>query len=375
MKPKSYCRFIRINGRLEASPRFNKKSDAEKWYHEMRRKKQFQRDGLIIEMKNDSTLFIDYAREWMKKRIQSYPMATWKGDEQRLRDYILPHFSELPISSITGPQVRTMLLKISEPGFLDGEPKDFSISPATRTRVKALLSAIFGDALNEDPPAVNFNPVLGIKFKEKRRGQKKPKHLSNSDQCLQFLDAAKEIGSTHYLIACLFLMSGLRKQELIALRWKSFDAKNHSLTVSEKYEQASNSIKLGTKAGEDSERTIPISSQLTLVLKESHKRSKHKGPSDFIVSRPDGEFFIARDINRMVDAIRTSSKLDVNVHGLRHTFGREFAGNTGNLKALQAILGHSSSATTDIYSELAGDRIKGFGEAVTYGNGVKQSTK
>ncbi len=68
----------------------------------------------------------------------------------------------------------------------------------------------------------------------------------------------------------------------------------------------------------------------------------------------------------MVEEVREKAKLDISPHGLRHTFGREFAQNTGNIKALQAILGHSSSSTTDIYSELAGDRIKGFGEAVTY---------
>lgn len=56
----------------------------------------------------------------------------------------------------------------------------------------------------------------------------------------------------------------------------------------------------------------------------------------------------------------------MSVHGLRHSYGREFAARSGNLKALQAILGHSSSQTTDLYSDLAGDRIKEFGNVVTF---------
>jgi integrase len=369
---KYYRRFIRINGELHTSPRFNKKSDAETWYHEKRKKKQFLRDGIIIDEKDDSLRFIDYARTWLEKRMTEYPQSTWKGDEQRLRDYILPLMSEISITSITTSQVRSLLMKISEPGFLESEKPTFQISTSTRTRVKALLSVMFSDALNEDPPIVSINPVLGIKFKERRKGTKKPRHLGSADECLKFLSAAKEIGSIHFLVGSIFLMSGVRKQELIAMKWKSFDARNQTLSLSEKYEQTSNSIKSGTKAGEDVSRKVPISSQLADVLKEYKKTTKHKGPDDFIVARADGRYFGARDINRIIETVREKAKLDISPHGLRHTFGREFVLNTGNLKALQAILGHASSKTTDIYSDLTDDRLKGFHEAVTFQKGVKE---
>ena len=368
-KKQSYRRFIRVGLRLEASPEFARKSDAEKWYEEMKRKKQFLRDGIIIEEKSDAVLFMDYAREWMIKRMKNYPASTWKSDEQRLRVYILPHLSEFPISSIKGTQIRNVLIRISEPNFVK---QGLTISPATMTRVKALMSAIFGDALNEDPPLVNFNPVTGIRLKDKRRGVKKPRHLANAEQCLKFIECANEIGKLEWVVASIFLMSGLRKQELIALRWKSFDAKAHSLTVSEKYEQTTNTIKIGTKAGEDSIRTVPISSVLTQALLSYQKETSYPAPDDFIVCRADGRFLGARDINRLIEEIRKKAGLDISPHGLRHTFGREFAQNTGNIKALQSILGHSSSSTTDLYSDLSGERTRGFGEAVSFGNGVKQ---
>ena len=366
---KTYRRFIKVNGRLIASPQFARKADAEEWYHQMRRKKQFLKDGIILDEKDDSVRFMDYAREWMLKRIASYPASTANADEQRLRVYVLPFLSEYPISSIAGPQIRTVLLKISEPGFLE---EGFTISSSTVTRVKALMSAIFADALNEDPPLVSFNPVTGIRLKEKRRGIKKPRYLGNSEQCLSFLKAAKEIGKIEFLVASIFLMSGVRKQELIALRWRSFNAKDQTLIVSEKYEQATNSIKLGTKAGEETSRIVPISQELAKTLTNYRKTALYPKESHFIVSRHDGRFYGARDINRMIEKIRSVAKLDISPHGLRHTFGREFAQNTGNIKALQSILGHSSSSTTDIYSDLAGDRIKGFGEAVSFGKGVKR---
>jgi integrase len=291
-----------------------------------------------------------------------------------LRDYVLPIISEIPIADITSTQIRGLLLKISEPGFIEKKnDKTFTISPGTRTRVKALLSVMFSDALNEDPPLVRFNPVLGLKIKDKRRGNKKPRVLGDKDTCIDFIANAKKISPLHFTIVCLDLMSGLRKQELIALKWRSVDFKNRILIITEKYEQASGEIKAGTKGGENTSRVIPIPMLLVDILKAHKKDSDHTGPDSFVFSNPNGTFLGPKKIWEIVHDVAVASKIDISTHGLRHTFGREFALNTGNLKALQAILGHSSSQTTDIYSDLANSRIRGFGESVTFDIGVKSS--
>ena len=371
---KFYRRFIRVGDRLVSSPRFRKKSDAEEWFHQMRRKKQLVRDGIEISNADESPPFFEYARDWFNKRREAYPPSTTTADDQRLKDYILPFLSELPIASITSAHIRNLLTEISTPGFRE-KMKGKGISTKTRTRVKALLSVIFRDALNEDPPLVAFNPVLGLKIHEKRKGTSKPRVISDKDACVSFIEHAKKIGWIEYVTSCLFLMSGLRKQELIALRWASIDFKHKTMHISEKYEQASNSIKRGTKGGEESTRVVPLPASLLSILKEHRKQAKFKDETDFIIARHDGRFMNSRVISTLIERVRSAAKIDISPHGLRHTYGREFALNTGNMKALQAILGHTSSSTTDIYSDLAGDRIKGFGESVTFDISVKRSGK
>jgi integrase len=135
-----------------------------------------------------------------------------------------------------------------------------------------------------------------------------------------------------------------------------------------------NTIVSGTKAGSEVERRIPIPRELVAILLDFRKTTKWSAADNFILSRPDGAHFHARLVSRMLEAIREKAGVYVTVHGLRHTYGREFAIATGgNMKALQAILGHSVSATTDLYSNLGTDRIKGFSEAVSFGLGVKKS--
>jgi integrase len=363
-----YRRFIRIGSKLIASPEFSRKRDAEHWYFEMRKKKHFERYGLTAAPGESGLKFIDYCRDWMNEREKNYPRATVDSDDQRLRDYVLPFLAEYPLERITRDHVKSVLNKISRAGFRKAGK---SISTGTRTRVQALMSAIFTSAMNETPPLIANNPAHGIQFKEKRKGKKKPLVLESKDACIQFLKAAQEVGQREFAVCSTVLMSGLRKQELIALRWRCTTYPGY-LDISEKYEQASNSIKPGTKGGENVTRRIPIPSELVLVLVDWRAQSSFPLDNDFVFCTRSGRHLNARVVSAIVERVRTRAGLRITMHGLRHTYGREFALNTGNVKALQAILGHSSSATTDIYSELAGERLKGFKESVTYGVNRRQ---
>ena len=372
--PKTFRRFIRVGKRLEASPKFSKKSDADAWYNQMLRKKHFERHDLQLPKDKNEITVIQYSRKWLDKREneQNYPKSTISSDEQRLRDYILPILAEYPLSRVRSEDIRSLLEKISRVGF---RKKDFRISGQTRDRVKALLSAMLGDAMNETPPLIRTNPVIGVRIKEKRKGKKKPTPLPNTEACLKFLKTAKESGDQELVAAATILMSGLRKQELIAARWSCVDFKAGTISIREKYEQASNSILKGTKAGEEMTREIPVPLELLKILAEFKSKTVHASPENFILSRSDGRHLNARTVSYMIEAIRAKAELTITTHGLRHTYGREFVLRTGNMKALQSILGHSSSQTTDLYSDLAGERTRGFSESVSFDIGVKESEK
>lgn len=352
-----FRRFIRLGSKVLASPQFTKKADANEWYRQMLKKKSASRRGLEYRGK---TTFIEYARTWMDHRQANYPASTWKADEQRLRDYVLPYWADTPIADLTRQHVHALLKRAAEK----------KISRQTQMRIKALCSIIFSDAMNEEPPLIEFNPAHGVEMSGSRKGPRKPVFLGDRDECLRFIAAARELGETHLLIAATLLMTGLRKQELIALRWScvSFDTGN--ITVHEKLEQATGAIVRGTKAGEEVERVVPVPAELMALLQGHWTRNKPLFDEAFVLTG-NVHHMHPRKVSRMVADICERAKLKVTVHGLRHTYGREFVLNTGNVKALQAILGHSSSSTTDIYSNLAGERVKGFGEAVSFDTGVK----
>lgn len=352
---KTYRREILIKGKRFYSPRFLKKKDSDLWFEQMKRKKLLLRDGFsLTDAENQETVF-SFAKRWLEKRMKNYGPATWRADEQRLRDYILPKIGDLPMNKVSSSQVKSLLQDITENGK----------AIATRTRVKALLSTLFNSALNNDPPLVQFNPVSGIKFEERRTAAPKPSVIDDTEACIAYLRTAKAMGPIYLLIASVGLMTGLRKSEMLGLTWGAIDFKSSRLSVRQRLVQITMEIEKGTKRGVNTSRLVGIPGILLQILKDYRKQSKFSADTDFVFAKQDtGRFYGPKDVWRMNDQISKKAGIKVHVHGLRHTFGREFSHNNGNVKVLQSIMGHSSSAMTDLYSELSGKRIEGHNEVV-----------
>lgn len=188
--------------------------------------------------------------------------------------------------------------------------------------------------------------------------------MKDGEEFQKFLAASKEIGKLEFLVASIFLLSGLRKQEAIALRWESIDFERGILLIKERYEQASGNIIQGTKSGLNITRQVPVPKDLINLLSEHRKTSKFDQGNDFVLSDDKGHHFFGWDVSRLINAVRDRAGFDVSTHSLRHSYGRQFVANGGSVKILQSILGHSSSSVTDLYSDLAGKRIEGAGETV-----------
>lgn len=347
---KAHRRFIRVNGKMKKSPPFKNAVDANTWYQDRLREKQHLQQGMSLPLDSKTTLKTYFHGKWLVDRKKNYTKATWGSDEQRFRDYVEKTLGNLRIARINQLQVRNCIHAVTQ---------KYEMSIQTRNKVRSLLSKIFGDAMLEDPPLRVDNPGLGLRFKDPRMGKKKPKHISNPKDIQKYLKVARAHGKMVFAIVCTFLMAALRKSELIALTWSCFDEENNQLIIRARYVQAEKKIMKGTKAGREEERIVPIPDALVDFLQAWRKQSDFQGEEDFIFSNEKGECLYPRVINTMLDLIRTESGVENgNPHALRHSFGRWFVANGGNLKALQTIMGHSNYKTTEQYSELVAEQVK-----------------
>ena len=174
---------------------------------------------------------------------------------------------------------------------------------------------------------------------------KKPKgrirFLSEDDE-VRLLEAS---GPLLRDILVLLLNTGLRTSELAELMWDDVDLDHCVLTVRRsKAERTARNYR---------PRRIPLTGEALAILERQPRRAGHVFLND------DGKPFNRGTLRLRFNRARKKAGLDdVTLHTLRHTFASRLSMNGENLQTVAALLGHTNTRTTEIYSHLADEHLK-----------------
>ena len=187
------------------------------------------------------------------------------------------------------------------------------------------------------------NPVDGVRAPKAPRGL--PKALS-PDQAEALLDAPAEAGETAEAVRDkamfeLFYSSGLRLSELTALDLGGVDPREGEVTVTGKRGKT-RTVPLGSKAGE----------ALAAWLLRRGELAAADEAALFVGSR--GRRIANAVVGRRLAAWarRQGLGLHVHPHMLRHSVASHLLQSSGDLRAVQEMLGHANISTTQIYTHL-----------------------
>lgn len=333
---KTYRRSVRIDGVLHASPRFKKKQDADTWYSEMKRRAQFQKDNIPFVTTMDKELtFLDLASEWMLARQKKKSQATWDADERRLRIYLLPVFQHRLIKDVTKDIITDAF-------------DDFKCSITTKQRIKVVMSQILDMAIERH--IILTNPAKRLRFgRTAKSGNDKVlashEFIADRKDIVRFLECARVGGEVSYLYAALGLMAGLRRSEMLAIRWQSVDLEQGVIYISQKLESASGKILNATKKGVGSLEPVPMTKSLVGILKEAKARAE----SPYVMSL-DGVTHVREYQLRSIHRANVERfGRPITIHGLRHTFGTQLVESGVDVFTVQKLMRHESLETTRIY--------------------------
>ncbi len=184
--------------------------------------------------------------------------------------------------------------------------------------------------------------------------------LAASDVQL-ILDACKE--TPYYVLFFTLAYTGLRRSELLGLRWEDVDLQKSTLSVVRSLHQLRGGKYIFSEPKtKRSRRQIALSPSLAIVLwehrlKQEHARKLLGRPlesTDLAFSHPDGRPIRPDSVTRAFPEIAKSVGLrDVRLHDLRHAHATILLQQGVNPKIVQERLGHSSVSTTlDIYSHV-----------------------
>jgi integrase len=270
--------------------------------------------------------------------------STARGYRSVIEAHLLPVFGDRAVDRIT----------VTDVAAFDRQLRGKNLRPQTRRNILGLLVAMLDTARKQgwltDNPATDY---------EKPRNSR-----SENDVELRFLTLEEveavlravpqdELGSVIEALILAAAMTGMRRGELLGLRWKDVDWTARKIRVARTYVGG----KEDTPKSESSRRAVPLANRLAAELHRLYNVSPHNGDDDPVFTHPRGTGLpldgsaVSKAFKR---ALKRAGVRPVRFHDLRHTFGTMMAANPNvSMRTLQGWLGHSDPGTTAIYAHFA----------------------
>ncbi len=274
-----------------------------------------------------ATRFLDYLRD--VRRLSRHTISNYRRDLASLQAFCRQHGRENP-GEIVEADIRQWVSLLHRRG-LSGSSIQRSLSAARS----------FFNFLGREQGRPR-NPAASVQAPRKPR--KLPKTL-DADQVNRFLRFAGDspLERRDSAIAELFYSSGLRLAELVALDIDDIDRQSRLLTVTGK----------GNKT-----RTVPVGAvALEAIDRWLAVRPREGADADsaralFTSSR--GRRISERNIQARLrlQGRKSGMHQDIHPHMLRHSFASHMLESSGDLRAVQELLGHANISTTQIYTHL-----------------------
>lgn len=231
-------------------------------------------------------------------------------------------------------------------GYL-GEMSRAGLAPRTAARRLSALRQfhgfLFAEAVRADDPAAAIDSP--------RLGRPLPKYLSEAEVDALLASARRRQGvggaRTRALLELIYA-TGMRVSELVSLPLSAVARKPTMLVVRGK----------GNK-----ERMVPVGDAARAALAEWLAVRPDTGSRWLFPSDAAGGHLTRDGFARMLQALAVEAGIApsrVSPHVLRHCFATHLLAHGADLRVVQQMLGHADIATTEIYTHVLEDRLKGL---------------
>jgi len=278
-------------------------------------------------MKTNKEAFRDYLQ--LEKKYSVHTVNAYLNDIAFFEAFNKTNFEQEGIEKVSYNQIRSWIVSLV----------NAEISNASVNRKMASLKSFYKFLLKikqievnpmQKHRALKSSRVIQIPFSEKEM----------NDLMDVVVDSVGFEEVRDRLIVDLFYTTGMRRAELISLMVHNVDLSSNVVKV------------LGKR---NKERIIPVLpvviEQFNLYLKERSYLDNIVDVDYFFISKKGlklSESFVYRLINSYFSKV--SEKVKKSPHVLRHTFATHLLNNGADLNSVKELLGHSSLASTQVYT-------------------------
>jgi len=294
------------------------------------------------------TELVDKFREWAKGRMRSYDK-----DRKYVVNLLLEKFKDLYLDDFTAHTIEKLQSEFLEKGY----------SVAYINKITGLLKSMFSKAVDWD--MVDEGILKKIRKAKQLKGENKRLRYLTKAECEALIDACDPHLKPIVITA---LNTGMRKSEILNLKWKNVDLQNGFILLD--------------KTKNDERREIPINETLRAVLKTIPRRLD----IPYVFYNPKTGKPYHKDLKRSFKTALKRTKVlkcsectyqeafkqnkdtcpvcnskmilqkgieDFRFHDLRHTFASHLVMAGVDLTTVKELLGHKDIKMTLRYAHLA----------------------
>jgi len=281
--------------------------------------------------------FIDHLR--YEKRVSPHTVTAYERDLSQFFSFLEEKLEINQLSDVHTEDIRAWIISLLEDESLQAKSVNRKIS-AVRAFYRYKLKI----------KELTTNPTLSIHAP--KIPKKLPQYVDVKDMEQLFSDIPFEDsfeGMRDRTILELFYATGMRLSELLNIKTQDVHLQDNTIKV------------LGKR---NKERLVPfgnkLSELLTMYLGYLEKKFVEGIKNNYIFVTAKGEQLYPKAVYRIVrkylDMVTTIDKRSP--HVIRHTFATHMLNNGADLNAIKTILGHSSLASTQVYTHNSIEQLK-----------------
>ena len=290
----------------------------------------------------------DYFKQWLKAIELNVKPNTLRGYKGNMNNHIIPYFKK---NGILLHDLKPYHLeeyynyKLNHVSGLNGN------KPLSRTTIKhhhQNISKALSDAVRKN--LISYNPALSA---QTPRVTKYNAVFLNPSETEKLLALFK--GTQIELPVTLCALYGMRRSEVLGLKWKNISFENKTLTICETVQQHIGGNYTDTPKTESSYRTLPLTDKVCELLAEKKSSQKEKSEmlgehyydSDYVCTWDNGKLISPNYLSKSFHKIILNSDLpQIRLHDLRHSVASNLLSHGFSIVQVSDFLGHESPNTT-----------------------------
>ena len=289
--------------------------------------------------------------QWMEVWFENYAkLKVRPSSHQTYRGYIdhhiKPYIGSIPLNKLTSLELQKLYKKLLDSGRIDRveskkQPK--GLSAKTVRNINQIISSAM--ELAKEQRLILFNPTESCALPKLEHREMK---TLTAEQLASFLQEAKESGV--YEMYYIELATGLRRGELLGLKWEDIDLRQGIIHVRRQVARINGEITEAPLKTKNSYRAVSIGPDAVDIL----KAQKKKIADDYVFPSSNGGPISPDSVIHMLHRVLKRAGLPkVRFHDLRHTFATLALQNGVDIKTVSGMLGHFSAGfTLDTYAHV-----------------------